>query len=76
MLSDLTGDSDPDDFSSEGVPSNRGASSGGTMSTTVASGSIDAVGSGGGGMSPFAATMSKPSTTIPRWPRTEIANPG
>jgi hypothetical protein len=68
----LLEDSDPDDLKSEGVPSSRGASFGGTMSTTIASGGIA---SDGADSNEFAPTRSSPSTRTPTWPMTETTNP-
>jgi hypothetical protein len=65
---DLNADSVPDVLASAGVPESRGASSGVTMSTTIASGVIDC--------NEFAPTRNSPSTRAPTWPMTEITIPG
>jgi hypothetical protein len=67
-LSDWEDDCDPDDLKSEGVPSNLGASFGGTMSTTIASGGLDS--------NEFAPTNSRPIIRAPTWPTTERTNAG
>jgi hypothetical protein len=59
--------SDPDDLKSDGVPESRGASSGGTISTTIASGGTDS--------RELAWKYTRPSARIPTWPIAEIANP-
>ena len=65
----LAGDgvSEPDECRFEGVPSNRGISSGVTTSTTTAS--------GGGAWKAFAPTKNKPTIRAARWPMTETASP-
>ena len=66
----LAGDgvSEPDECRFEGVPSNRGISSGVTTSTTTAS--------GGGAWKAFAPTKNKPTIRAARWPMTETASHG
>jgi hypothetical protein len=63
----VTGVSEPDECRFEGVPSNRGISSGVTTSTTIAS--------GGGAWKAFAPTKNKPTIRAARWPMTETASP-
>jgi hypothetical protein len=67
-LLDAEDDCDPDDRKSDGVPSNRGASSGGTMSTTMAS--------CGGGSTGCAPRNGRSTSAGAAWPRTEITSAG
>ena len=66
----LAGDgvSEPDDRKVEGVPSNRGISSGVTTSTTIASGR--------GAWDGFALTRNSPTIRAPKWPMAETTSPG
>ncbi len=66
----LAGDgvSEPDDRKVEGVPSNRGISSGVTTSTTIASGR--------GAWNGFALTRNSPTIRAPKWPMAETTSPG
>ena len=60
--------SEPDECRFEGMPSNRGISSGVTTSTTIAS--------GGGAWLALAPTRNQPTVRAARWTMTETASPG